>query len=838
MSVSSARMRKVVYSHKRARRRACRRWFTFFACVVIALSRGLRSSSPPPPHAKLEHTTKVLVTHWFLPSALRGGDHFISSYSFAMADLGWDVTWLYLVPELQYGERNNETVDMQVHGVKVVGPIPLHVNFLRSFTFAQNFDMIFQNYYAFLPLFTFNMDLTRVCRESALSTKVVAVIHDDFRLRTLQEGDADAAELYATLENITIRDVDAVVTVNSKMTRALQKKLISRSLMTLTFTYDYMHDKTPHVEHVPWSDRVGLLYIAADNPTNRQSLAFLCKSMKHRILARSDMQLQVYGTVPKLKQCENNRNVLHGGAISEANIKVAARKSRLFVVPCLSNVGISTKIIRFLSVGLPVVSTPMCTAQMPDSNLRAFPVLESSLEQFIHNVHRVYSDEFMWNDMLAKSKQYIEKHYSKHALQRNVETIRSRVLIPESQTKIDETRHKKRSLVWDVSDDVSSSFSSLNRATKSIKYFSLQTTAFCDSSSPDVYIQWVWPLRTSRPTCCPAGKCILIYVLAWEFGHIPKIWSTFLKAHVDYIWTLSTYSANMFDSANLERSKIEIMPLGVECPTSQILACPESTVRSAISEFNAETIFLYVGGLLPRKGVDKILDAWCNSFNADEKVLLILKLTYSHGGEELLKRVKNDEERHLCAKVLIIETFFDDINCLYELADVLIHPARAEGFGLTPLEALAHGLVVIYNEHGATAEYLSTAYAVKVKSNLATCNIWPCKRDTLCVFPAEDDTWEKCEQLEGTPFWYEPDEKDLSKKIRDVHQRKIYFKQRALYGKDIACDHFSWDKVSEFIDRKLTGYLVGSRILSLKAQPIAAIEHIVPQQVVWDQMEP
>jgi glycosyltransferase involved in cell wall biosynthesis len=46
------------------------------------------------------------------------------------------------------------------------------------------------------------------------------------------------------------------------------------------------------------------------------------------------------------------------------------------------------------------------------------------------------------------------------------------------------------------------------------------------------------------------------------------------------------------------------------------------------------------------------------------------------------------------------------INDLYNASDLMLSPYLAEGFGLTPLEALASGLPVIVPVTGSTKEYM------------------------------------------------------------------------------------------------------------------------------------
>ena len=242
-------------------------------------------------HSKLANSRpKVLITHMFLPSKRRGGDLFDRSYAIGMAQIGWDVTWLYYVPEVPHSDVSSSR-DLSEHGIKTVGPIPMHFNFLRLFLATEKYDMIFENYYANEQLFSLNMDITRATFKERLSTKLIAVAHDMFYLRTFQEGEVERALKFEKLERLVFNEVDLVLTVNAHMASSLSKHFVNQNFGTLSFTFDYALTEgsmrvAHHNVHEPWIERSGILYVAADNPTNQQTLSFYvhrCQKAIHEI---------------------------------------------------------------------------------------------------------------------------------------------------------------------------------------------------------------------------------------------------------------------------------------------------------------------------------------------------------------------------------------------------------------------------------------------------------------------------------------------------------------------------------------------------------------------------
>ena len=487
--------------------------------------------------------------------------------------------------------------DLSEHGIKTVGPIPMHFNFLRLFLATEKYDMIFENYYANEQLFSLNMDITRATFKERLSTKLIAVAHDMFYLRTFQEGEVERALKFEKLERLVFNEVDLVLTVNAHMASSLSKHFVNQNFGTLSFTFDYALTEgsmrvAHHNVHEPWIERSGILYVAADNPTNQQTLRFLCASMSKGD-SRNHVQLHVYGTVPNLPECASITNVIHHGVATEEAIVAAAIKSRLFVVPCLTNVGISTKIVKFLSLGIPVLSTALCADNMPGSREKDFPVLVLPLAEFAESMFKAYADEKLFLKLHAKSKKYYQKYFSSRALRKNLHAVHVHVSkITNGVERAYSMQYRKRVLVWDVSEVASLSFSSLNAVKGSLKHFSIKSTQYCQMGVPSIYLQWQWPLRTERPNCCPEGTCVLVHVVAWEMGHIPKVWTKFLNNSVDYVWTLSEYSSRMFLSAGIDEMKLQTIPLGVNCSNQSRSACSIRGIEAELTESQKTQTFL------------------------------------------------------------------------------------------------------------------------------------------------------------------------------------------------------------------------------------------------------
>jgi len=121
------------------------------------------------------------------------------------------------------------------------------------------------------------------------------------------------------------------------------------------------------------------------------------------------------------------------------------------------------------------------------------------------------------------------------------------------------------------------------------------------------------------------------------------------------------------------------------------------TFKPIRREQTKEFVFLHYDAFKWRKGWDIVLTAFDQEFKEDEPVKLILK------------SVKNDNTPPMGAypKVEKIAEALsaEDLMGLMERANCFVFPSRGEGFGLTPLEAMATGMpVIVPNAHGI-AEY-------------------------------------------------------------------------------------------------------------------------------------
>jgi glycosyltransferase involved in cell wall biosynthesis len=122
-------------------------------------------------------------------------------------------------------------------------------------------------------------------------------------------------------------------------------------------------------------------------------------------------------------------------------------------------------------------------------------------------------------------------------------------------------------------------------------------------------------------------------------------------------------------------------------------------------DIDYDKYFLYVGNIEPRKNLIALLDAYSGLPRAvqDEYGLVLI------GGDGWLNQTIYDRLEKLQANqknIIKVKKFVgeEDLPAIYSGASALVHPAIYEGFGMTPLEAMACGVPVAVSDIASIKE--------------------------------------------------------------------------------------------------------------------------------------
>jgi glycosyltransferase involved in cell wall biosynthesis len=329
----------------------------------------------------------------------------------------------------------------------------------------------------------------------------------------------------------------------------------------------------------------------------------------------------------------------------------------------------------------------------------------------------------------------------------------------------------------------------------------------------DVEVRHQWPPDLTPPA---AGRLALIQ--PWEFGAIPSDWLPALNAHVDELWVPSEHVRTMYLGAGLAPERVVTIPNGVDLerfsPDGERYRLPGATLPPGSEPAAAADIqpsgsiavdrvagprFLFVGGLIWRKGPDLLLRAWQTAFAGRDDVTLVVK-DFGAGAGGVYRDGERDAIRTHAASgalpriELIDEQLTDqEIAALYRSCDVLVHPYRGEGFGMPVLEAMACGLPTIVTGGGPTDEFCPPEAGWRIRARRAE-------------FP--EDRVDRLD-TDGRPWVLEPDVEHLAELLLAVAGAAPEELARRGAAARTAAERYGWDRIAA---------RYGERVAALAAQ--------------------
>ena len=187
---------------------------------------------------------------------------------------------------------------------------------------------------------------------------------------------------------------------------------------------------------------------------------------------------------------------------------------------------------------------------------------------------------------------------------------------------------------------------------------------------------------------------------------------------------------------------------------------------------------LHISSCFPRKGVDILLNAFCETFTDQDEVSLIIK-TFNNPHNHIEKKIDQmrSNNSHTPEIIVFNEDMTDEqIKGLLIQSDVLVAPSRGEGFGFPIGEAMRLGVPVITTGWGGQLDFCKKE------------NSWLI--DYKFVFSKSHfDIYQS--------YWAEPSHKHLSKLLYQIYSsdKKTICQRTDRAKKDT--DLFTWDSVAE-----------------------------------------
>jgi len=296
----------------------------------------------------------------------------------------------------------------------------------------------------------------------------------------------------------------------------------------------------------------------------------------------------------------------------------------------------------------------------------------------------------------------------------------------------------------------------------------------------DLTIRHHWPHDFSPVA---AGK--LSTIVPWEFGAVPRAWVEQIRKNVDELWVPSGFVRDVFAKCGVDPDRIAVIPNGVN---TELFRPEGKTWRPPQAR---GFMFLFIGGVIERKGADVLVNAYHRTFTSRDDVTLVVKdigsnTFYRH--MTLIPGLQEKAKKAGAPRLLIVTDEFDEAKLaeLYRGCDAFVLPYRGEGFCMPLAEAMACGKPVIATSKGPASEF--------------------CAPDCAYLIPARSvpipDGLDGFGELAGEPTWFEPDVEELARLMREVYENRAVAAARGARGGEQIRLTYDWSRITEkYLDR-------------------------------------
>lgn len=167
-----------------------------------------------------------------------------------------------------------------------------------------------------------------------------------------------------------------------------------------------------------------------------------------------------------------------------------------------------------------------------------------------------------------------------------------------------------------------------------------------------------------------------------------------------YYQTISNQLAILLEKKGYEEKKIILLPNAVN--TDRFFPNSKREISKATTHYNFKLLGLFVGRLVPEKGLDMLLEAWVKAFNTDDNAGLIIV-----GEGELDQKLKNKVKLYGRTHQIFLPGPTENVEQYLNIANYGVLPSLYEGLSNTLLEYMSSGLPVIGSRISGTEDVIA-----------------------------------------------------------------------------------------------------------------------------------
>lgn len=194
---------------------------------------------------------------------------------------------------------------------------------------------------------------------------------------------------------------------------------------------------------------------------------------------------------------------------------------------------------------------------------------------------------------------------------------------------------------------------------------------------------------------------VRLIMTMFESDKIPEDWPEYLNA-ADEVIVPSKFCADTFARSGVNAT---VVPLGYNDRAFKFIE------RDVPVDNQGVFTFIHYSSFNMRKGFAEVFQAFTEEFKTNEPVKLILKTT------ERKQMIPILPSQYPNIEVINDHVTESELSDILGRSNCMVYPSRGEGFGITPLEAMATGLpAILPNAHGIS-EYFNAQYMLEVKAD-------------------------------------------------------------------------------------------------------------------------
>lgn len=210
----------------------------------------------------------------------------------------------------------------------------------------------------------------------------------------------------------------------------------------------------------------------------------------------------------------------------------------------------------------------------------------------------------------------------------------------------------------------------------------------------------------------------------WEFDKLPQKWVDHINNSIVNIVSVPTeWNKTTFINSGVTKPIIVEPHIYIDHPYTPLVLqhilskCVLLNDQLGETNFNKYYKFYNISQLIDRKGIDLLVESFCEAFDSNDNVALFLKLYRSNHSLneqiETARYLKSIVDKYKKAPpIFLIKDLltYDEIKTLHTLCDCYVSLTKTEGFGLGAFDAYQSKKDIIITGYGGHVEYLQKDY--------------------------------------------------------------------------------------------------------------------------------